>query len=530
MATTQQPPAPERRRTSRAGALSALTLGLFMIVMDISVVAVAVPAIVRGLGSSLNDAVWVTSAYLLAYAAPMLVTSRLGDRFGPRRLFLVGTGVFTTASLACILVPTVAALIAVRAVQGVGAALLTPQTLTLVAHLYPAAGRGRAMGLIGASSGVATVTGPVLGGVLVDALGWQGIFVVNVALGVVTSMLGASLIPDLGQRQHRRLDPVGIVLSVTGLALLVFGIQNGARHDWGTIIGPVSVPLVIGTAIAVLAVFLIRQRGRDPLVPLSVFGDGNFTGGAVLNAAMGFVLTGILLPLVVHLQVVSGHSATVSGLFTAPMAVISALVGLVAGYLVDRVDPRLLMLPGLAFAATGLGTVSAGMIGAGPGTALLLGGLGLTGFGLGLVLVPVNTVAMLSLPPGLRGTASGVFFTARQLGAVLGSAVTAVVLQAVAPGAVREQGARLQASLAPDERVQFSEHVDRLADSELGAGALPAGDATWSAIALEAFQTGLARATASALVPHVVVVLLASVALLWMAPARRSGSAADQTT
>ena len=167
------------------GALAALCIGFFMILLDATIVSIAIPAMVRGLNTSLNAVFWVTSVYLLTYAVPMLFTSRLGDRFGPKRVFLVGLVLFTLASLWCGLAGDVGTLIAARGVQGIGAALMTPQTLAFISFLFPPARRGAAMGVWGAVAGLATVAGPVVGGVLVDNFGWQWIFIVNVPVGVV---------------------------------------------------------------------------------------------------------------------------------------------------------------------------------------------------------------------------------------------------------------------------------------------------------------------------------------------------------
>ena len=189
------------------GALAALCIGFFMILLDATIVSIAIPAMLRGLNASLNAVVWVTSIYLLTYAVPMLFTSRLGDRFGPKRVFLVGLVLFTLASLWCGLAGDVGTLIAARGVQGVGAALMTPQTLAFITHLFPPAKRGPAMGMWGGVAGLATITGPLLGGVLVDHFGWEWIFFVNVPIGVIAVVLTLLLVfpprrsSDLGGRR-----------------------------------------------------------------------------------------------------------------------------------------------------------------------------------------------------------------------------------------------------------------------------------------------------------------------------------------
>ncbi|MEU6375403.1 DHA2 family efflux MFS transporter permease subunit [Streptomyces sp. NPDC046909] len=423
---------PTRQRgtspTNPWAALGALCMGLFMIVVDTSIVSVAVPAMVHDLHTSLNAVVWVTSVYLLTYAVPMLFTSRLGDRYGPKRLFVAGLAVFTVASLGAATATNIQVLIAARALEGLGAALLTPQTLTLVTHLFPDGERGRAMGVLGATSGLATITGPLLGGLLVDHLGWEWIFYVNMVLGAAALGLSLRVIPDWRPGHARRIDPLGILLSSTGLALIVFGVQNGKSYDWGEIAGPVTVPRVIAAGLILLGAFVLMQASTrsEPLLPLRVFRDRNFSAATVVTAALGFSMTGMFLPLVLHLQTSLGLSPTKAGLLTAPMALLSAVMGPFTGRLSDRMNTKHLVLSGLVGMAGGLALVAARTT---PGASAwqCVPGLLACGLGMGLVLVPLNSTAMGTVQPELRGTASGLYFTARQLGAVLGSATTSAV-------------------------------------------------------------------------------------------------------
>ena len=188
----------------------------------------------------MNAVVWVTSAYLLAYAVPVLITGRLGDRVGPKKIYMVGLTIFTLASLWCGLTSTVEMLIVARVVQGVGASLMTPQTMAVITRIFPSTERGKAMALWGATAGVATLVGPILGGVLVDALGWEWIFFINIPVGIVGLVLAFRLVPDLPTHTHK-FDWLGVALSGLGMFALVFGIQEGHQYDWGTITGPISV-------------------------------------------------------------------------------------------------------------------------------------------------------------------------------------------------------------------------------------------------------------------------------------------------
>jgi len=226
--------------TSPWPALWALVIGFFMILVDTTIVSVANPAIKAALDpdtNNLDNVVWVTSAYLLAYAVPLLITGRLGDRFGPKRIYLIGLVIFTLASLGCGLSGTLELLILARAVQGIGAALMTPQTMAVITRTFPPANRGAAMGLWGATAGVATLVGPLLGGLLVDGFGWEWIFFINIPVGIVAFVLAWILVPNLPTHPHL-FDIVGVVLSAVGLFLIVFGLQEGQKYDWGPIWDP----------------------------------------------------------------------------------------------------------------------------------------------------------------------------------------------------------------------------------------------------------------------------------------------------
>ncbi|MFC4563645.1 DHA2 family efflux MFS transporter permease subunit [Nocardiopsis mangrovi] len=508
---------PATRGTGPWAALAALSMGLFMIVVDTSIVSVAVPAMVSGLNTGLNAVVWVTSAYLLTYAVLMLLTSRLGDRYGPKRVFVAGLAVFTAASLACALSATVEALIAARVAQGVGAALLTPQTLTLIGHLFPANDRGRAMGVLGAASGLATVTGPLLGGILVDTLAWQWIFYVDVLFGLATLALSVRVIPDWRPGHARRLDAFGILLSGTGLLLIVFGVQNGERYDWGEVLGPVTVVDAIGAGAALLVAFVVWQRvnRNEPLVPLRVFGDRNFSAGTLTTAALGFALTGLFLPMVIYLQSALGLSPTQTGLLTAPMALVSGLMGPFIGRLSDRVNGKYLVMSGLLGMALGLGIIDLQARADLP-PAQLVPGLLVVGAGMGLVLVSVNNVAMGSVRPELRGAASGVFFTARQMGAVVGSAAIGVLLQARIAASVADAAETAAGRLPAAHRQDFAAHVLRVAEADpggVGSAATPPGLPAHLAhqgryLAEQAIRSGLTQAVRETLIALIAILLL----------------------
>ncbi|MDQ1513584.1 MAG: hypothetical protein QOC59_1426, partial [Microbacteriaceae bacterium] len=329
-------------------ALWSLIIGFFMILIDTTIVSVANPAILRGLHTDIDSVIWVTSAYLLAFAVPLLITGRLGDRFGPKNLYLIGLVIFTLASAWCGFAGSIGWLIAARVVQGLGGALMSPQTMAVITRIFPPERRGQALGLWGATAGVATLVGPILGGLLVDGLGWEWIFFVNVPIGVVAFVLAARFVPKLPTHPHR-FDLLGVALSAAALFLLVFGLQEGQTYDWGTIAGPISVWSLIIAGVVVLALFVVQQARtkREPLVPLHLFRDRNFSVANAAITAVGFTVTSLSLPLVFYFQVVRGMTPTQSALMLAPMAVINIGLAPLVGKLVDRVHPRLLAVPGL---------------------------------------------------------------------------------------------------------------------------------------------------------------------------------------
>jgi len=398
-------------------ALWAMLLGFFVILVDSTIVAVANPSIMVALGVGYDTVIWVTSSYLLAYAVPLLVAGRLGDRFGPKNLYLVGLAVFTGASLWCGLSGGIEMLIIARAVQGLGAALLTPQTLSVITRTFPADRRGMAMAVWGATAGVATLVGPLVGGVLVDRLGWEWIFFVNVPIGVVGLVMAVVLIPDLPIQRHR-FDLIGMMLSGIGLFLVVFALQEGESQGWALWIWA-----LIGGGLLFLAVFVYWQAvmNGEPLVPLHIFRDLDFGLSNIGVAVIGFAATGIVLPVMFYAQVVCGMSPTRSALLTAPMSIVTGILAPVVGKIVDRAHPRTVVGFGFSLLAIALTWLSFEMTPVTPIWRLLLPFAAMGG-GMAFIWSPLAATATRNLPPELAGAGSGVYNATRQVGAVLGSA------------------------------------------------------------------------------------------------------------
>ena len=297
--------------------LMVFSLGLFMTLLDLTIVNIAIPSIVDDLKAPLDGILWMLNAYSLVYAVLLITSGRLGDILGPRNVFAAGVAIFTAASAASGLAQNPTELILARAFQGLGAAVLAPQGLPLMLQMFPKERRGGVFAIYGVLGGLAVLAGPTLGGLLVTPFGWRSIFYVNVPGGVLTLALALLLIPDLRPGRRHRLDLVGVILATGGLFGLVFGLIEGERYDWGTVTGFVSIPEIIGAGLLLLAVFLAYQalrQQREPLLPFAVFRDRNFTLMTLVMAAMGFAILGFYLPLTIYLQSVLGLSAIQAGL------------------------------------------------------------------------------------------------------------------------------------------------------------------------------------------------------------------------
>jgi EmrB/QacA subfamily drug resistance transporter len=498
-------------------AFAALCACFFMVMLDSTIVTVTIPSMLAGLGANLNQIIWVNSVYLLANTVPLLLTGRLGDRFGPKRVLLVGLVIFTGASLWCGLARSPGELIAARAVQGLGAAAMTPQTLAFISRLFPPDRRRTPITIWGAVAGVAIITGPVLGGLLVQRLDWRWIFLLNVPLGVASLAIAVLFLPDWMPRMRARFDVTGAVLASAGLFAVVFGLQNGQHYHWGAVFGPVTVLHLIGGGIALLVAFVVWQRraSTEPLVPPSLFAGGTFANANLTHAALGFATTGMFLPLVIYLQTVLGLTALECSLLTAPMAVAAALAAAVAGRAWKGLGAR-------HFVMFGLGTLAVGTIvlavQAEPDTAplVLVPGLIVAGLGIGCVYSPLTNTAMAGVSGELVGAASGVFNTARQVGGVLGSAASGVLLQlgiAVAvPVAAREHAQRLPFQY----RDEFVDGITRAANTASQFSGTPQVPSEVPAAAVEhlrlvatdAFHLGFTNAAKATLVLPVVVLIL----------------------
>jgi EmrB/QacA subfamily drug resistance transporter len=437
--------------------LIVLSLGFFMTLLDLTIVNIAIPNMLTKLHASLDDVLWVINAYALVLAVLLITAGRLGDLLGQRRMFITGIVVFTLASAACGLALSPAALIGFRAVQGVGAAILMPQTLALLTMVFPAERRGAAFGIWGAVAGVATIAGPTLGGLLVTAFDWRYIFFVNLPIGVLVLVLSGLLIPDLRTGREHRLDISGVLLATAALLAICYGLVEGQRYGWGKITSFISIPLVLGVGVVLLAVFLLlqaRKQDKEPLVPFSLFRDRNFTVMNVVSAAVAIGMLGIFLPFTIYLQSVLGFTALKAGLTMAPASLISMFVAPVAGRMSDRIGGKYILMSGLTLFAVGMGLIAVIAQTNSAWYDFLAPQLA-AGIGIGCTFAPMITLAMRNINPVMAGAASGVFNTTRQVGTVIGTAGVGALLQNRLIAGFTSQAAQRTAGLPAPARAKI---------------------------------------------------------------------------
>src|SRR5215472_14406175 len=429
--------------------LLVVCVGSFLILLNSTIVNVAIPTILSSLNAGLDQILWVVNAYLLTFAVLILVGARLGDIFGQRNVFATGLAIFSVAAALSGLAQDATELIATQVLMGVGAALLAPQPLVIVSAVFPAQRRGAAIGILSGITGLAALAGPTLGGLIVTNLDWRWVFFVLVPVGVLGLALAFLLLPDLRPEKRQGLDLVGVALASAGLFGVVFGLIEGQRYDWGAVGGSsVTIPEIIGGGLMALAAFLVWERFQAaPLMPLSIFRNRNFSIMTWLNGLLFFALFGLLFTTTIDLQSVLGMSAVQAGLTTIPLTVALILVAPLAGRLTDRFGGRYVLLAGFLLLGTGIAAVA--ITESASATSLTFAiPLALTGLGMGSVIAPVMTEAMNEVAPALAGAASGVLNTTRQLGSAVGLAVIGAVLQNRLSSALHDRAVAVSAHQA----------------------------------------------------------------------------------
>jgi EmrB/QacA subfamily drug resistance transporter len=512
-------------RTNPWLVLVVLTTGFFMILLDTTIVNVAIPSMSAGLNTTLDQILWVLNAYILVYAVLLITAGRLGDLYGQRTLFAIGLFVFTLASALCGLSQNVGELIAARILQGVGGALLTPQTLSIITSLFPPERRGAAFGVWGGVAGLATLAGPTVGGAIITYIDWRWIFFINVPIGIGALIATFLIIPDLRPGRHHGWDIVGVILTTAGLFAIVFGLIEGQRYSWGIYAYGVTIPEIIGAGVALIVVFVVWERYQaEPLLPLSLFADRNFAVANWIAAAISFGMLSLFLPITIYLQSVRGFSALTAGLTLAPMSVTSMIFAPFAGRMADRFGGKYILTAGITLFTIGFATFT---FVAGPDSnwlTFLLPAI-IAGAGMGMTFAPMTTVAMRDILPRIAGAASGVLNTTRQLGAAIGSAVVGALLQNHLATTLHDQAVSHAASLPIAFRAQFIAAFSSVASNgfEIGTGQngakLPPGippavAAQISALAHDVFVSGYIDAMKSSLVIPIAFLALTALTTL----------------
>jgi MFS transporter, DHA2 family, methylenomycin A resistance protein len=442
-------PAPSRL------ALPAVCLGYFMVILDATAVNLSLPALGRDVGGGVGALQWVIDGYTLTFAAFLLTAGSLGDRYGARRVFCGGLVLFAAASAACGLAPDVTVLVAARLAQGTAAAVLVPCSLALLRGAYDDAGaRARAVGVWGSVSGVAAASGPVVGGLLTEAMSWRLVFFVNVPVGVVALLLTRRHVPAAGGHGRPGLDPIAQVLIVGALAALTFALIDARTAGWAD-------PVILGglaAAVALITAFAaVERRVASPMLPLGLFGDRGFAGGTAIGLLINLGFYGQLFVISIHLQDARHMSPVEAGLALLPEGVLVSVAAFLSGRRIGRAGVRPTLLLGLCTGAAGF----FGLMAAGPGVpyAVLVPPLMAVGFGMAYTMPAATTTVVEAAPADRAGVASGAINTGRQVGSTIGVALAGTLAVSVglpaamaASGAAFLAGAAVSAGVVPRSR------------------------------------------------------------------------------
>jgi EmrB/QacA subfamily drug resistance transporter len=404
--------------------LAAVAFGLFMIMLDNTIVNVALPSIQRSLHMSISSLEWIVTAYALTFAALLITGGKLGDLYGRRKMFILGLAVFTLSSLACGLSPNAGFLIGARAVQGVGAALMNPATLSIITATFPPKQRGQAIGIWAGVSALALAIGPLIGGLIVDNINWHWIFYVNIPVGVVGILVSRLVIAESRDTSHEQsIDLPGLLTSGLALLSLSYALIEGNRHGWGS---PEIIGLFAGSAV-LLGVFIrLELRQRLPMLDLGLFRIGSFAGANLVAMLVSLGMFGVFFFISLYVQNVLGYSPTKAGAIFLPMTVLIIVVAPIAGKLSDRVGSRWLMGAGMSI--LGVSLLLYQRIGVHSSFVSLLPQLLLGGVGMALTMSPMTSAAMASVPVDKAGVGSGVLNSFRQMGGSLGIALMGAIL------------------------------------------------------------------------------------------------------
>ncbi len=413
--------APENRKW---WTLAALSFALFMIMLDNTVVNVALPSIQRDLGIGISELEWIVTAYALSFAVFLLTGGKLADRFGRRRVFLIGLVTFTLSSLACGLAGSAGMLIGARAVQGVGAALMMPATLSIISAVFPARERGTAIGIWAGVSAMALAIGPLIGGLLTEKVNWNWIFYVNVPVGILGIVAAFILVPESRDTSAvQRLDLPGLITSAVAVFALTYALIEANTYGWTSarILG-----LFVLFAVALLAFVLLETHQKAPMLDLGLFRNGTFAGANTIALMVSLAMFGVFFFISLFMQNILHYSAIKAGATFLPMTILIILVAPLAGALSDRLGSRWLMTAGMTLVAGSL--VVFAQLDQSSGFWNILPGLLIGGVGMAMTMSPMTSATLSAVSVDKAGVASGVLNTFRQVGGSLGIAIGGAIL------------------------------------------------------------------------------------------------------
>ncbi|MBN1631907.1 MAG: DHA2 family efflux MFS transporter permease subunit [Thermoleophilia bacterium] len=414
-------------RRTKLLTLGAMCFALFMAMLDNTVVNVALPSISESLGSGISGLQWIVDAYTLVFATLLLTGGTLGDLLGRKKCFLAGLVVFTAGSLLCALAPSLSVLIAGRGVQGIGAAVLMPGTLAILTNTFPdPRERAQAIGIWAGVSGLALAMGPVIGGLLVDSLGWQSVFYLNVPVGVIALVVAWLVVREFKHSEGRRLDLPGQALAIVTLGALTYALIEANNYGWTS---PLILALFATTAVGLAAFILVELRSSSPMLELRFFRNPTFTAGAVCAAVISFGMFGMFFFLSLFLQNVQGYTPLEAGIRTLPCTGMILIFAPLAGRLAGRIGSRLPMTLGLAVNALSLFLFTRVQVETPYGDIWPI--LSLAGFGMAIVMTPMTAAIMGAVPQERAGMASATTNASREIGGVFGIALLGAVVTQV---------------------------------------------------------------------------------------------------
>jgi EmrB/QacA subfamily drug resistance transporter len=424
---------PERRR--RLVILGICSMSLLIVGLDSTIVNVALPAIHRSFHSAFSGLQWTIDAYTLVLASLLMLSGSSADRLGRKRVFQVGLALFSLGSLLCAVAPSLGMLIAARVLQAIGGSMLNPVAMSIIRNVFEdPRERAQAIGVWGGVIGISLALGPVLGGALVDSVGWRAVFLVNVPVGMIAIALTALYVPESRAEHARRVDPVGQLLVIVGLATLTYAIIDAPSSGWT---GVRTLALFVISVLAFATLIRYELRRREPLIEIRFFGSAPFSGASAIAVAMFAALGGFLFLNTLYLQDVRGLSPFSAGLYTLPMAGVMLVVAPLTGRFVGNHGTRLPLLGG-SVALMASGVILAQLTPTTP-FAELVGAYALFGMGSGLINPPITNTAVSGMPPSQAGVAAAVASTGRQVGQTLGVAVLGALAAGGAVGAIGPQ-------------------------------------------------------------------------------------------